>query len=76
MFQPTEPPRAFPGGRWEGGSRLGLSGYNAQRLGRSRRSTLSFFQQIAAATGGQVYETDKDHIGDVLNEVLEVVNIL
>jgi hypothetical protein len=36
---------------------------------------LSFFQQIAAATGGQVHETDKDNIGDVLNEVLEVVNI-
>jgi hypothetical protein len=32
---------------------------------------LAFFQQIAAATGGQVYETDKDHIGNVLNEVLE-----
>ena len=36
---------------------------------------MSFFQQLAAATGGQVHETDKDHIGDVLNEVLEVVNI-
>ena len=41
-------------------------------IGRSRRSSLSFFQQIAAATGGQVYETYKDHIGNVLNEVLEV----
>jgi len=32
MSQPKEPPRASPSGRWEGGSRLGISGYNTERL--------------------------------------------
>jgi hypothetical protein len=32
MSQPTEQTRVSPGDRGEGGSRLGLSGYNTQRL--------------------------------------------
>ncbi|XP_076080064.1 uncharacterized protein LOC143050842 [Mytilus galloprovincialis] len=41
-------------------------------LGRHERSasSLSFFQQIAEATGGSVYETDKENIGNVLDTVI------
>ncbi|VDI07263.1 Hypothetical predicted protein [Mytilus galloprovincialis] len=41
-------------------------------LGRPERSasSLSFFQQIAEATGGSVYETDKENIGNVLDTVI------
>ncbi|CAC5388513.1 unnamed protein product [Mytilus coruscus] len=53
-----------------------LTGQCARRkrsaLGRHERSTssLSFFQQIAEATGGSVYETDKENIGNVLDTVI------
>ncbi|OPL21115.1 hypothetical protein AM593_02988, partial [Mytilus galloprovincialis] len=33
-------------------------------------SPLSFFQQIAEATGGKVHETDKENIGNVLKTVI------
>ncbi|XP_071140493.1 uncharacterized protein [Mytilus edulis] len=33
-------------------------------------SSLSFFQQIAEATGGNVHETDKENIGNVLETVI------
>ncbi|CAC5419674.1 unnamed protein product [Mytilus coruscus] len=41
-------------------------------LGRPERSasSLSFFQQIAEATGGSVHETDKENIGNVLDTVI------
>ncbi|CAG2200871.1 unnamed protein product [Mytilus edulis] len=41
-------------------------------LGRSERSvsSLSFFQQIAKATGGNVHETDKENIGNVLETII------
>ncbi|CAC5388512.1 unnamed protein product [Mytilus coruscus] len=41
-------------------------------LGRHERSasTLSFFQQIAEATGGNVHETDKENIGHVLETAI------
>ncbi|XP_052084587.1 hemicentin-1-like [Mytilus californianus] len=41
-------------------------------LGRDERSasSLSFYQQIANATGGTVYETDKENIGNVLDTVI------
>ncbi|XP_063437370.1 uncharacterized protein LOC134718650 [Mytilus trossulus] len=41
-------------------------------LGRPERSvsSLSFFQQIAQATGGNVHETDKENIGNVLETVI------
>ncbi|XP_076081651.1 uncharacterized protein LOC143052491 [Mytilus galloprovincialis] len=42
-------------------------------LGRDERSvsSLSFYQQIAEATGGNVHETDKESIGNVLDAVIE-----
>ncbi|XP_052084583.1 uncharacterized protein LOC127721819 [Mytilus californianus] len=41
-------------------------------LGRPERSasSLSFFQQIAEATGGNVHETDKENIGNVIETVI------
>ncbi|XP_063437380.1 uncharacterized protein LOC134718656 isoform X2 [Mytilus trossulus] len=42
-------------------------------LGRNERSasSLSYYEQIAEATGGTVYETDKENIANVLDTVLK-----
>lgn len=38
---------------------------------RNQRDT-NFFEIIAATTGGRVYDTNKEDIGNVLDEVIEV----